>query len=122
MAEQRERVHFDKFSILITPSGYQNLRTYNVLEHRVMRFEITVVARQIDGIHKATFKRMGLFFRDAGTVLIQGQTWHATDTFKSNINMDIKYVLGASTLTIQVRNAGAIATRWNGHVDIINVK
>lgn len=122
MAQHKERVHYDKFSVLITPAGYQNLRVYNIDDGRVWRFEVTLAARQTDGAQRATFKRMGLFYREGGNVQIHGPTWHATDTFKSDTNMDIRYVLGPTTITVQVKNAAAVSTRWNGHTDIITVK
>ena len=118
----RERVHFDKFSVLVTPAGYQLLKVYTIPDNSVVRFELTVAARQTDGANRAMFKRIGLFYRQsAGAVQIQGPTWHTVDTQKSDLNMSVKYVLGATTLTIQVRNAGSVSTRYTGHVDLIAV-
>ncbi len=33
------------------------------------------------------------------------------------MDMDVRYVLNATDLSVQVRNAGAIATRWKGYTD-----
>jgi len=123
MAVARERVHYDRFSILIVPSGYQALRSYPVKEGSVVRFEITIAARQIDEANRATFKRIGLFYREGSSNLQhQGKLWHTMDTIKSDDNMDIKYNLSADRINIQVRNASNVPTRWSGYVDIISIK
>jgi hypothetical protein len=121
MARALERVHYDKFSVIISPSGFQNLRTYQLAVGKVLRFEITVAARQIDGVNRASFKRVALFYNESGTVQIQGPTWQSEETFKSSNNMDIKFILGVGSITIQVKNASAISTKWNGQTDIILV-
>ena len=123
MSTARERIHFDKFNVLIVPPGYQVLRTYPIKDNRTFRFSITVVARQTDGTNRAMFTRTGLFFRQAGgPVQIQGPTWHATETSKSDDTMDIKFILGATDLVVQVRNAGSVSTKWGGYVDKLEVK
>lgn len=123
MAVARERIHYDKFSVIIIPPSYQTLRTYPIKEDTVVRFEVTVAARQTDGAQRAILKRTGLFFRiGSGPVQVQGPTWLSDQTEKSSKNMDIKYILGATDLVVQVRNAGNISTRWNGYVDKLEVK
>lgn len=123
MATARERIHFDKFNKLIVPSGFQLLKSYPIKDNRVFRFSITVVGRQTDGANRVLFSRVGLFFRQAGgPVQIQGATWQTEETVKSDFNMDIRFVLGPTDLVIQVKNAGAVSTRWAGYVDKLEVK
>lgn len=123
MAVARERLHYDRFSVLITPSGFQNLRSYPIIDNTVVRFEITVAARQADGANRALFKRVGLFYRQAGgPVQIQGTQWQTLETTKSDLGFNLKFLLGSSALVIQAKNAGNVATRWVGYVDLIVVK
>lgn len=123
MAVARERLHFDRFSLLVTPSGYQTLRTYPVKDNSVIKFDITLTVRQTDGANRAIFKRSGLFFREsAGPVQLQGLQWQTLETVKSDENLNVKFLLGATDLVIQVRNAGNVATRWTGFVDKIEVR
>lgn len=118
-----ERVHYDKFNIVIVPAGFQNLRSYPIINNTVIRFEITVAARQLDGANRAMFRRVGLFYRQiGGPVQIQGTHWQTPETEKSSLGFGIKYLLGSSALVIQVKNAGNVATRWTGFVDLITVK
>lgn len=123
MAIAREKKHFEKFSVLIVPAGFQTLKTYPVKDNSVIRFSITLTVRQTDGSHRALFTRTGLFFRQsAGPVQIQGSQWQSDSTSKSDNNMDVRFILGATDLVIQVRNAGAVGTRWAGFVDKLEVK
>lgn len=123
MPAAQERVHYDKFNIIIVPPGFQNLKSYTIIDNAVIRFEITVAARQTDGANRAMFKRVGLFYRQGGgPVQIQGTQWQTTETEKSALGFGIKYLLGSSALVIQVKNAGNVSTRWVGHVDLITVK
>ena len=120
MPVARERVHSDRFNLVIGSPGYQNLRTYNILDNTVIRFEITVVARQSDGANRAKFRRIGLFYREAGgPVQLQGTQWQTAETDKSDLAFDIKFIPGSNTLAIQVKNASSTATRWVGYVDIL---
>jgi len=83
-----------------------------------VRFEVVVAARQIDGANRAMFKRTGLFYRDGGSpVKIQGPTWLADQTAKSAPSLDINYSLGASDISLLVKNAAAVSTRWVGYIN-----
>lgn len=121
MANIVEKAHFDRFSTVIAASGFQDLKTYTLQDNTVLRLEVTLTARQSDGGTRASFKRVALLYREGGPVALEGPTWQAVDTVKSDPNIDIQYVLGPSSITLRVRNAGAQPTRWAGHVDIIRV-
>jgi len=97
------------------------VRTYTLSDQSVLRLEITVAARQTDGLNRASFRRVGLFYNEGGTVRIQGPTWQSLDTTKSDLNLDIQYTLGSGTITVQVKNASAVPTRWSGYVDVVCV-
>lgn len=125
MSVARERIHFDRYSIVVANPGYQLIRNYPIKEDSVNRIEVVLAARQSDGIHRAVFKRIGLFYRiGTGPVLIQGTRWQTTETFKSDNNLDVQYILGPSSLSIQVQNAasGTISTHWSGYTDKLEVK
>ena len=122
MADVVERPHYDRFSALVVPVGFQTIRTYPMRDNAVWRLEITVAARQTDGANRASFRRSILLYRQAGgPVQMQGSLWHTVETTKSHLDIDISYILGANSFSIQVKNAGAVSTRWSGIVDLIQV-
>lgn len=119
---QIEENHYDDFSVLITPPGFQDLRFTEIGVGETIRFELTVLARQTDGMERASFKRVAVFYRNgAGSVLNVGSTWQSVDTRKSDVAMDIQYVLGATGVMVRAKNAGIVSTRWKGHIDIIEL-
>lgn len=123
MSVAYEKIHYDRFTVQISGSGFHHLRSYALTDNTALRFEIVLVGRQTDGANRALFRRVGLFYRQGGgPVHIQGSTWDTPETRKSSPNLDIKYVLGASSLEIQVSNAGSAATKWSGYVTITAVK
>lgn len=123
MAVARARQHSDKIDVVVTPTGYSGVKSFSVKADSVVRLEITVTARQVDGAARAAFKRTGLFFRaGAGPVQLQGAAWLSDQTIKSAPQMDINYFLGASDVFLSVRNSGSVATRWVGHADRIEVR
>ena len=118
MAVAHARLRYDKINVVVTPPGFQAIKNFSVNADSVVRLEITLAAKQLDGAHRAAFKRTGLFFRDgAGPVQVQGTTWLSDQTVKSASPLDIKYSLGPADVSLSVRNSGSIATRWVGYVD-----
>jgi len=106
MAVARERLRYDKINVVVTPPGFQAIRSVPVRDNSVVRLEITVTSRQIDGRHRASFKRTGIFYREGGgSTQIQGVTWQSDQTFRSDHNLDIQYALGATDIFVSVRNA-----------------
>jgi hypothetical protein len=105
----------DKFSKLQTDPGFQDLVTFVIAPWKVMRLEVAVLANSVDDLSRASFKRVGVFYIEAGQVKHQGSLWHATDTTKSHVTMDIDYVLNSDSITIRTKNAGVVATQWIGY-------
>lgn len=122
MADIIERPHYDRFSALVTTTGYQTVRTYQMRDNAVWRLSIKMAARQMNGAHRASFERVALLYRQSGSsVTLQGSVPHTDETQKSHSNMDIQLVLGVNSFSIQVRNAAAVFTRWSAQVDLIQV-
>jgi hypothetical protein len=101
---------------LQTEPDYQVITIIPIEPWIVMRLEVTLLANDVDNSSRATFKRMGLFYREDGIVKHQGTFWHTVDTTKSHAIMNIDYILTADSIVIRTRNAGSIATFWTGIV------
>ena len=101
---------------LQTEPGYQDIKIIPIEPWIVMRLEVTLLANDINNSSRATFKRMGLFYREDGIVKHQGTFWHTVDTVKSHAIMNIDYILTADSVIIRTRNADDIATFWTGTV------
>lgn len=82
----------------------------------VCRVEFVAIGRSADGTARAMFKRTGLFYREGGNVQIQGPIWLSDQTVKSDTNLDCGYVMGVSTLTLNVKSSVGDPTFWTGHV------
>jgi len=111
----------DIINKLQTLPNYQDIQTFTIPEWTVVRIEVTLVAKELNNTNRATFKRVGLFYREGGSVKLQGTFWHTVDTTKSHVNMDLGYVLGTSDVTIRTKNAGNIDTMWVGFVARVTV-
>ena len=114
---------FVPFDITISTPGYQTLITYP-LQTGSSRFQLYVVTNQDDNLERALFRRVALLYVPPhcglpGQAFLQGPYWETTETFKSNSNIDIKYMLIGPSIVIQVRNAGVAPMRWMGHTSII---
>lgn len=121
MAEAYERIHYDRFSVLVTISGFQTIRNYPIKSDSAVRFEVTVASNQTDQGNRSTFRRTFLVYRvGAGPVIMQQLL--TDQTIKSNSNLDIKFVVQSTSVQMQVKNAGVVSTRWTGYTDRIDVK
>jgi hypothetical protein len=100
---------------------YQNIQTFTIPEWTVVRIEVTLVAKEGNNSNRATFKRVGLFYRENGAVKHQGTFWHTADTSKSHVNMNVDYVFSGSDVIIRTRNAGNIDTMWSGFAARITI-
>lgn len=122
MAVSRLATRGEKLQALVASPGFQAIKSLSIGINSVVRIELTITCRQTDGAHRATFKRTGLFYRiSSGPVLIQGSTWLADQTVKSDPNIDISYSLGATSLDIRVKNAGNTPTQWLGSVEQVKI-
>ena len=92
-----------------------------VSDWSVLYFEFRAVCRSADGIGRAGFKRTGVVYKNTGAVLMQGPTWHAEFTSKSDKAYDVGFVLGASTLTLGVVPAVAGLVKWSGSLYVRSV-
>ena len=101
---------------LQTEPGYQDIKVFPLAPWTVIRLEITLLASDVNNTSRATFKRVGLFYREVGGVQHQGSFWHTTDTVKSHGTMDVRYRLTSDSIVIQTKNAGSVATQWIGTV------
>lgn len=61
MAVAHARLRYDKINVVVTPPEFQAIKNFSVKADSVIRLEITLTARQLDGAHRAAFKRTGLF-------------------------------------------------------------
>lgn len=123
MGVARERVYYDRFRVHVTNPGYQTVRSYNIFPDSLTRLEFTLIALQDDKVERATFKRVALLYRlGSGVVKLQGPTWETLETVKSNVSIDVKFILGSNTLSLQVKNATTTATVWLGVVNRLDIK
>ncbi len=93
------------------------LFTMPIVPDQVMRIRAQVVCKQLVSTGRALFERVGLFSNDGVQSFIQGTTWHATSTEKTDPAFGLSYVLNASNVEIQVKNANAVTTKWFGRLD-----
>jgi hypothetical protein len=120
--EAAERVHYDRFNILVSTPNFQPIRTYPVADNTVVRFELTLVSDQADHAHRSTFRRTILVFRSNGGAVTM-QTGVLTDqTIKSHQNLEIQIVTRLASIQVQVRNADNTPTRWVGYADRTDVR
>jgi len=123
MGVARERVYYDRFRVHVTNPGFQTVRSYNIFPDSLTRLEFTLIALQDDKVERATFKRVALLYRlGSGVVKLQGPTWETLETVKSNTSIDVKFILGSNTLSLQVKNATTTATVWLGVVNRLDIK
>jgi hypothetical protein len=99
---------------LVTPV---TLFTIPMVANQVVRVHVQVECRQLSSFGRALFERVGLFYNDGVSSFIQGPTWTATATEKSDINFGISYILNATSIDIKVTNANAVNTTWFGRLD-----
>ena len=123
MAVAKQRIHYDQWSATVSTNTFTTVRTYQIAPDSVTRLDFTVLGMQSDEAQRAMFRRVMLVYRiNSGVVVIQGPQWETLETIKSNVNMDVRYVLGTNTVTLQIRNASATATRWKGYTDRLDLK
>jgi len=108
----------DIFTATVSVGTYQSVKTYAIASGKVFRYDIIFLARQLDGSHRAMFKRTGVFYKSGASVSIQDKTWHTDQTIKSSPSLDVKFLLGVADITLQVKNAVASPTIWLGKVII----
>jgi hypothetical protein len=123
MAVAKERLHYDKVSTVVTTPGFQAVKSVPLRDNSAISLEVVLTARQLDGTARATFRRTGLFYREAGgPAQIQGVTWSSDLTLKSDQTLDIQFILGPADIQLSVRNSGASATKWVGYINRLEVR
>jgi hypothetical protein len=88
--------------------------TFPVSDWSVLYFEFWAVFRSEDGLARGGFKRSGVVYKNDGTVLMQGPTWHTDFTSKSDKNYDVSFILGSNNITLGVISATSNTVRWSG--------
>jgi len=89
-----------------------------LLDPQVAKVEFVVTGRLAsDASQCCSFKRSGLFYREASNVQTQGG-WQSDFTMKANANMKVDYVMSAGALTLRVTPHSAALMKWTGYVII----
>lgn len=86
-------------------------------QNSAVKIEFHATGRVSDGSARASFKRIGLFYREASNVQIQ-RFWQTEFTEKSTPGFDVSYSMGVNEVTMYVKSSTATSTYWTGHVKI----
>jgi len=86
-------------------------------QNSAVKIEFHATGRVSDGSARASFKRIGLFYREASNVQIQ-RFWQTEFTEKSTPGFDVSYSMGVNEVTMYVKSSTATSTFWTGHVKI----
>lgn len=86
-------------------------------QNSAVKIEFHAVGRVADGSARASFKRIGLFYREASNVQAQ-RFWQTEFTEKSTPGFDVSYSMGVNEVTMYVKSSTATSTFWTGHVKI----
>jgi hypothetical protein len=106
----------ETFALSTNSASYQVAYSFTLQNFCVARVEYVVVGRSQDGTKRCTFKRTGLFYRESGSVQIQG-TWLSDQTIKNN-GCEVGYDLTSTDLNLTVKANSSDLIHWTGHVKI----
>jgi hypothetical protein len=93
----------------------------NIANPETVRFTFEATARAIDGSGRALFIRTGLAYRESSNVQLQGGTWEADNTIKSDNAYSVSYQLGVSSIIFRVKSAVSSETHWTGRITVQRV-
>jgi hypothetical protein len=83
----------------------------------IVKLIIDITASENGGGNRASFTRVGSYFRQSGASQIT-QMWHTIFTEKTQAGFDIRHVLGADKVTFQIKAPNNINTLWVGSIEI----
>jgi len=101
---------------LITNSAsFETLWAYNMPLENTEKISVQVVGKKADGTERSYFERVGLFYNETGTTEAQ-RFWETNSTFKTNNDIDIRYLIIGPVLQIQVKSLNADTYYWKGNI------
>lgn len=106
----------DTWYVETSTTGFQTAFVLMVPDPSLVRVELSANCREATGLAFASFRRSGLFYRQAGNVQVQGASWQSDFTQKSDSSLNVKYILGVNSITVQVQSSTSAVHRWSGMV------
>jgi hypothetical protein len=106
----------DTWYVETNSTGYSTATVIMLADPSLVRVEVTANCREATGLAFASFRRSGLFYRQSSNVQVQGASWQSDFTQKSNSNINVQYVLGVNSITVQVQPSSGATHRWSGMV------
>lgn len=110
-------IQYESFYLETNSSGFSNAYVIPISDPSVVTVQIMITGRQSDGNNRCSFKRTGVFYREASNVQAQGH-WQSDYTIKSNNAMGLDYIMTSTALIIRVKPATNSNTRWSGQIVI----
>jgi hypothetical protein len=108
----------ETFYLETDATGFLPAFSVSLSDPMVCQIMISVTGQEQSGANNiASFKRTGLFYRKAGSVLSAGG-WSSDFTQKTNNAMNIQYILSLTSVDFNVKPATANNTRWTGFVQV----
>jgi len=107
-------IQHDTWYVETASNGYSTAIAVPVSDPSVMRMEFTANCRGGAGAAHASFKRSAVFYREAGNVQIQGPSWASDFTQKSDFTLNVRFILGISSVTLQVQPSSNSLHKWSG--------
>ena len=106
------------FYVETNASSPQIAISYSLPDPCVAMVEFSATARAADGSSRATFKRSGLFYRQASNVQIQAPGWQSDLTLKSVAGYNVTYSLVVGDVNFNVKSPTSDSVRWTGYLRI----
>ena|GEM_PF-6489182 len=105
------------FDVLTMSAAFTDAVTVPIDDGQVALVEVDVICRSVDGLGRAAFRRIGLFYREGGDVQIQ-RIWHTIFTERSSPGFDLDFQLNAENVRFRVKAASASTVSWTGCVSL----
>ena len=90
------------FDLQTNSSGFTTIYSHSVGINTVQKLDINILTRKADGTAHAMFDRVAMVFNESG-VLQEIRPWTTSNTYKSDPNIDVKYVLSGANFEVQVK-------------------
>lgn len=111
----------ETYSLTTSSTSPQVAFSVPISQNSTVKVEFSAIGRTSDGLGRAGFKRIGLFYRQASNVQIQ-RFWQTEFTEKSDTGFNVSYVMGVNEVTMYVQSSTGVDTYWTGHVKIESVE
>jgi hypothetical protein len=116
-------VQVESFILSTTSPTYQDGYVITLDDPQSVQFEVSIQGKDVITGDVCSFKRVGAFYRNAGNATLMPQGWQSTFTSKTNNQMNVRYTLNTTDVSIQVKglNVGNL-TNWTGYIILQELK